>query len=92
MTHKKLYPISDIALMTGISTNQVRYIANKHNISHEMIKNRRYFDGDNTTQIINLAQKIYSNTKSPKYLIDYEYRAGNLEKKLLRIQSILNEI
>ena len=77
--------------MTGISTNQVRYIANRYNISQQMIKNRRYFDSDNATQIINLAKKIYSKTKSPKHLIDCEYRTTNLEKKLLRIQNILDK-
>ena len=85
MNNTKYYTISDLIKLSGLKGNELRYLIAKNNITHIIIRTRKYFLVNHLREIMIHAKYLYPNTKKQKSILDLNYRADNLARKLLKL-------
>ena len=85
MIEQKYYTTSDLAKISGLLTNELRYLIDKNHIGYKVIRGRKYFFKNDLSKILSLAKKIYPHTKNQKTITDNLYKIENLIKKFSKL-------
>jgi hypothetical protein len=85
MIEKKYYTTSDLAKISGLLANELRYLIDKNNIEYTLIRGRKYFFKKDLSSILILAKKIYPHTKNQKTITNNLYKIENLIKKFSKL-------
>ena len=82
---QKYYTTSDLSKVSGLLTNELRYLVDKNKIEYTLIRGRKYFFKKDLRTILVLAKKIYPHTKNQKTITDNLYKIENLIKKFSKL-------